>query len=302
MTARRARKDRIAAIDRHEPTLSTEAAEPIAPADSAEPTEPIDRTERSDAIDSTESREPIDSTEFCDHSDHFDSGRLTPPFSTTWKTILRACRTGMNATGLLTCRLRAARFTSPATPADTERMSLLSLAGRDRAFVPVTVAADVWLRNAPRTRVGAWIAALWSLAIAGLVFLPGRLPFDAPVAATVLVIAVYFAVAGAGLALAGRVARAGVRVGAEAIVIRGPFRTQVIAVADARRFAPGLQGRGGNGVPCPVLERRSGGQAGVWALGRRNIWFDYARMCAELQPLCDELNALVVPFVRAAAR
>ena len=76
-------------------------------------------------------------------------------------------------------------------------------------------------------------------------------------------------------------------------MIRGPFTTHVTPLADAGRFAPGLQGRGGNGAPCPMLSRDGQRDLGVWALGRRNIWFRYARISDELQPLCDELNTLV---------
>lgn len=95
------------------------------------------------------------------------------------------------------------------------------------------------------------------------------------------------------MAFAGRVAKAGLWVGPDGIVVRGPFRTRRVALGDAEIFAPGLQGRGGNGTPCPMLERRGGPAVGVWALGRRNIWFRYQRLCGEIQPLCDQLNGLV---------
>jgi hypothetical protein len=169
-------------------------------------------------------------------------------------------------------------------------MSLISHSGPVDAVV---VAPGVWLRNRRRTRAWASVSVAWSLAFASLVFIPGRLPANAPAAATIMLIALYFGIAGLGLALARRVARAGVRIANDGIVIRGPFRTQSVALTDAERFAPGLQGRGGNGVPCPILARQSRGAAGVWALGQRNIWFRYRRVCRELQPLCDDLNGLV---------
>lgn len=172
-------------------------------------------------------------------------------------------------------------------------MSLLAhsdhLDGSDR----VAVAPGVWLRNRRRTRAWAAIAAAWSVGFACLVFIPGRLPSNGPAAETVVLIAFYFGIGAFGVALARRVARAGVRIGSDGIVVRGPFRTHTMALADAGRFAPGLQGRGGNGVPCPMLTRRGRGAAGVWALGQRNIWFRYSRLCDELQPLCDDLNRLV---------
>jgi hypothetical protein len=174
-------------------------------------------------------------------------------------------------------------------------MSLLAHAGHldgpDR--VAVTVAPGVWLRNRRRTRAWAAIAAVWSIGFACLAFIPGRLPANGPAPESVVLIAVYFGVGAVGMTLARRVARAGVWIGLDGIVIRGPFRTQTVALADAGRFAPGLQGRGGNGVPCPMLTCHRRGAAGVWALGRRNIWFRYSRLCDELEPLCDGLNQIL---------
>ena len=98
---------------------------------------------------------------------------------------------------------------------------------------------------------------------------------------------------GIGIVFAGRVARAGLWIGTSGIVVRGPFKTCSVSLDDAEGFGPGLQGRGGNGVPCPMLTRRDGPAVGVWALGRRNIWFRYRHICQEIEPLCGELNELV---------
>ena len=172
-------------------------------------------------------------------------------------------------------------------------MSLLSLTREVGGPDTVEVAPRSWLRNRRRTRVWAALATAWSVAILGVMALPGALPGGGATAATVAVIALHLVVAVPGAVLAWRVARAGLWVGSDTIVIRGPLATRTAALADAGPFTPGLQGAGGNGVPCPLLSRRSGPPAGVWALGRRNVWFDYDRLCAEIQPLCDELNALV---------
>jgi hypothetical protein len=177
--------------------------------------------------------------------------------------------------------------------ADTSQMWLIAHRRRVSDSATVVVAPNVWLRNSRRTRAWAAICAAWSVVFAGLIFIPGRLPAERSAGETIALIALYFGIGAIGLMLACRVARAGVWIGPDEIVIRGPFRTRAIAGGDAGRFAPGLQGRGGNGVPCPILERRGDGVAGVWALGRRNVWFRYARICDELQPLCDELNELV---------
>jgi hypothetical protein len=155
------------------------------------------------------------------------------------------------------------------------------------------VAPNAWIRNQRRTRAWAGMAALWSVVFAGVLFLPGHAPSHAGPGAFVVVAAFYFGIAALGIVFAGRVARSGLWIGTNGIVVRGPFRTRTVALDDAELFGPGLQGRGGNGVPCPMLTRRDGPAVGVWALGRRNIWFRYRRICQEIEPLCGELNELV---------
>lgn len=153
----------------------------------------------------------------------------------------------------------------------------------------IEIQPNAWLRNQRRTRAWAGLAAAWSLIFAGLLLRSGKLTLIGYLVSAV----VYLGIAGLGMALAWRVARAGVWIGADGIVVRGPFRTRTIALADAVGFAPGLQGRGGNGTPCPMLECSGQRPVGVWALGRRNIWFRYQRLCQEIQPLCDQLNLLI---------
>jgi hypothetical protein len=176
--------------------------------------------------------------------------------------------------------------------ADTSQMPLVPHRRQVGGSATVAVTRNVWLRNSRRTRAWATISAAWSIVFAGLIFIPGRLPAGSSAGETIAVVAFYFGIGAIGSVLACRIARAGVWIGSDEIVIRGPFRTRAIAAGDARRFAPGLQGRGGNGVPCPMLERNGHGVTGVWALGQRNVWFRYSRICDELQPLCDELNKL----------
>jgi hypothetical protein len=162
------------------------------------------------------------------------------------------------------------------------------------------VTPNAWIHNRRRTRGWAGIAALWSVVFAGLLFLPGHTPSPASPSADVMLGAFYFGIAALGIVFARRVSRAGVWIGTDGIVVRGPFRTRSVALDDAGVFGPGLQGRGGNGVPCPMLTRRNGPAVGVWALGRRNIWFRYRHICQEIEPLCGELNELVA-WMRIAA-
>ena len=155
------------------------------------------------------------------------------------------------------------------------------------------MAPGVWIRNQRRTRAWAALAVLWSAALAALPFLRGDFQGDLTTTGYVVLAGLYLGLALIGLAIAARVARAGVSIKGDRIVVRGPFMTRTVQIADARSFIPGLQGAWGNGTPCPTLKRRAGRPVGVWALGRRNIVFRYQRLFGELQPLCDELNGLV---------
>jgi hypothetical protein len=179
-------------------------------------------------------------------------------------------------------------------------MTLQWRVGQLRGSDTVEVAPSVWLRNRRRTRSWAAIAVLWSAVFACLLFLPGESHRHETLTGYLVLGVFYFGIATVGLVFAGRVARAGLWIGPDEIIVRGPFRTQSVEFEKAATFAPGLQGRGGNGTPCPILERRDGRPVGVWALGRRNIWFHYQRLCQEIQPLCDELNELVQDAAAAA--
>jgi hypothetical protein len=175
-------------------------------------------------------------------------------------------------------------------------MSPLQSASRILGPDTVEVTRSAWIRNRRRTRVWAALAVLWSVVFACLLFIPGNLSLGGYVALGAL----YFGIAALGLVFARRVANAGVWIGPDGIVVRGPFRTQSVRLADAESFVPGLQGGAGNGTPCPTLNRRGGRAVGVWALGRRNMVFRYQRLFAEIQPVCDELNELLAT-VRSAA-
>jgi hypothetical protein len=183
-----------------------------------------------------------------------------------------------------------------APDADILGMSLLQRASQILGPDTVEVARSAWIRNRRRTRVWAALAVLWSVVFACLLFIPGNLSLGGYVTLGAL----YFGIAALGLVFARRVAKAGVWIGSEGIVVRGPFRTQSVRLADAETFVPGLQGGAGNGTPCPTLKRKGGRAVGVWALGRRNIVFRYQRLFGEIQPLCDELNELLATVQSAS--
>lgn len=172
-------------------------------------------------------------------------------------------------------------------------MPSISHAGLVGGSDALDVEMNVWMRNGRRTRAWAALAVVWSAACVVLLTRTGELHGDLTTVGYAVFGVFYLGMAGLGLLLGWRVARSGLWIGADGIVVRGPFRTRSVALADAGRFAPGLQGRGGNGTPCPMLQRTGTRAVGVWALGRRNIWFRYERLCREIQPLCDELNQLI---------
>src|SRR5665648_884452 len=90
----------------------------------------------------------------------------------------------------------------------------------------VQVVSAIWIRNRRRTRTWSAITVAWSVVLAALLFRPGYLNGHLVLAGYLGLGAFYLGIAVLGLALAWRVARAGVWIGADAIVIRGPFRTQ----------------------------------------------------------------------------
>jgi hypothetical protein len=96
-----------------------------------------------------------------------------------------------------------------------------------------------------------------------------------------------------GLLLAKRLRQAGVWLGADGIVVRNPLRTWTVPINDVDSFAADVASGGGNGTPCPLLRQRHGRPIGVWALGREGVVWRFGRYQHELEPLCDQLNAVL---------
>ena len=90
-----------------------------------------------------------------------------------------------------------------------------------------------------------------------------------------------------------RVSRAGLWIGPDGIVIRGPLRTKRVAGNSAVSFEPGVGGSYGNGTPCPILTSSDGSEIGVWALGREGLVWNFEEYLEEMRPLCEELNGLL---------
>jgi hypothetical protein len=156
-----------------------------------------------------------------------------------------------------------------------------------------SVATRTWIRRRGRTRFAATFAAVWSLGIGATPLLAGN-PHLLATSTDYLAAGMFFlAFACPGLLLARRVATAGLWLGPDGVVVRGPLRTRSVPLADAQTFAPGVQNGARNGTPCPMLSRRNAAPIGVWALGREGLVFRFDRYLADLQPLCDELNKLL---------
>ena len=130
--------------------------------------------------------------------------------------------------------------------------SLATIAVRERA----------WLRRADRGRLcalGAVGFALWLLAV--LFRALESLPPDSGEAVTpgaIAGLAVFLALfVGLPLLFAWRIGTAGVWMGREGIVVRGPLRTWTIPLEEARAFNPGMQpGYGPNGYLMPDADAR----------------------------------------------
>jgi hypothetical protein len=168
---------------------------------------------------------------------------------------------------------------------------------RSRRAARVVVAPAVWIRDSRRTR-RFMVAALvpWSLLWVGLGVALLLTPHKTGPAQTpgqrVLLGVISLAVAAPGVILARRLVTTGLWIGRDGIVIRGPFSTQRVSLADADAFVPGVAGSL-NGTPCPMLQLKPRGAIGVWALGREGVIFHYQRYLAALKPLCEELNAVL---------
>jgi hypothetical protein len=157
------------------------------------------------------------------------------------------------------------------------------------------VRTNAWLRRPRRIR---GFVALWSgLALASvamsvpLALGSGENEGTAGAVAVAAVFALVFSVP--CLLVARAIGRAGLWLGPEGIVVRGPLRTWRIPGAEAVEFSPGVQPSYGNGTPCPILTRADGSTVGVWALGREGVVWHFDEYVFELEPLCDELNALL---------
>jgi hypothetical protein len=155
------------------------------------------------------------------------------------------------------------------------------------------LATGSWMRRRRRTLLfagyafvlsGFWIAMIFDVAGKQSVY-----EHNGGLAVFVLF---FLVLAAASATLGVRVARCGLWIGADELVVRGPLRTWHVAAGCAEGFEPGVTGSG-NRMPCPVLTRTDGRPVGVWALGSDALTFGYRRALMDMHPLCEALNGLL---------
>lgn len=152
--------------------------------------------------------------------------------------------------------------------------------------MPERVSTGLWFRTERRTRGFAAYAVLFAIGFLIIPFLAS------PRAGNVVsIFAFCWCLSALGLFVAVRLARAGLRMAPDGVVVRNPLRTVTVPLGDADEFVAAVASGPGNGTPCPVLKRRQGRSVGIWALGREGFVWNFRRHTADMRPLCDELNA-----------
>jgi hypothetical protein len=141
------------------------------------------------------------------------------------------------------------------------------------------VLADVvsgrWIRNRERSRAFAVIYGGLGLAWTTLfVALLVSAIQSSEVLFGVFVVAVFGTLAACTWRVAVGCAKAGLMVTDEFVVIKNPWRTREVPIADVLRFSAGRQpALMGNPTPGVLLERKDGRNHAIWALAREGwVW------------------------------
>jgi hypothetical protein len=157
----------------------------------------------------------------------------------------------------------------------------------------VEVRPGAWLVQRRRTRWFALGALLYTLGFVAMVASTtiSHPPLSGEATGAMVGVGVFLTIFCApALVVAWRVERAGLWIGPDEVVIRGPLRSWHIPTAEAGGFEPGVQQGAGNGTPCPLLTRPGKRPVGVWALGREGLVWNFNEYLAELKSLCDSLD------------
>jgi hypothetical protein len=158
-----------------------------------------------------------------------------------------------------------------------------------RSGVGVTVAPSVWMRRRSWTLTNAVLygamAAFWGWMAVYLAILGHMGHTTSATRAFFAVFTVAMTMLWAWVSV--RIARSGLWIAADAIVLRGALRTRSFPLHAVNAFVPRADSRQ---QVWPWLQRLHGRPLAVTALSR---WGRTAAIAQHLQPLCDELNALL---------
>jgi hypothetical protein len=161
------------------------------------------------------------------------------------------------------------------------------------------VAPDAWIRKTRRTGTFAALAYLNAAGWVAIAIDVLTKPEHTRETGTVVVTLVFLlGVAALSVLFGRRLAKCGVWMSREKVVVCGPLKTWTLDVGEVKGFEPGLLGAG-NGTPCPVLRRTHGRPIGIWALGRDALIANNRRSLEELQPLCKQLGELLAEMKAA---
>lgn len=162
----------------------------------------------------------------------------------------------------------------------------------------VQVAPEKWLRK-PGIGTPVTVAFLVANSLAygvmgGLAM--AKFPPGEPFLATVAAVLFFGWLVGASVWLTARVARAGLRISARGVSVRGVFRTRVIPLTEVERLEADVNASAVLRSELRVMVvRRNGSRLPVWAL-RKGVYSTKTSVdegIASMQPLCNRLNELL---------
>jgi hypothetical protein len=154
------------------------------------------------------------------------------------------------------------------------------------------ICGGVWLRRADRAR---GLALGWAGYVALMTWASVSLYLSDRGGGGELASAAFFFVAFVlpGLFAIWRCLTAGLLIGDEVVLIRGPVHTRRIPTGRILRFEPGVSRVVGNGTPCPGVRLADGSWVPIWALGREGVRWNFDRYVDEAAPLCEALDRLL---------
>ncbi|HEY8083489.1 MAG TPA: hypothetical protein VIE64_08070 [Solirubrobacterales bacterium] len=162
----------------------------------------------------------------------------------------------------------------------------------------IEVVPGTWMRKrGPAIWLGAPVLAVIGLFFAaGVIFAPMDASPGESIGTLVAVELMLIAIAALFITAAVRMARAGLRISAQGVSLRGVLRTWNLSLAEVEQFVPGTFSSGLVRSDIGVkLAQRQGNDLIVWAMrGSAPSSGDKLEAAlTELQPLCDELNELL---------